>query len=73
MTSLGDRLSPATASECFRILNGVLRSAVRDRLIGFNPCEGVKRTRRRRRDTDDQTISRDELVESLLPLVPDHY
>jgi integrase len=73
VTELGDDLSPATVAECFRLLSAVLRSAVRDRLIGFNPCEGVKVVRRRRRDTDDQAISRDELVGRLLPAVPDRY
>ena len=40
VTELGGRLSPATVRECYRLLNGVMRSATRDRLIGFNPCEG---------------------------------
>ena len=60
--SLGERLSPASVSECFRITSGVMRSAVRDRLVGHNPCEGVKVARRRRMDTDDQTITREELA-----------
>jgi hypothetical protein len=42
VTRLADRLAPATVAECFRLTSCVLRSAVRDRLIGFNPCEGVK-------------------------------
>src|SRR5215813_3773493 len=65
VTSLGERLSPASVAECFRLISGVMRSAVRDRLVGFNPCEGVKVTRRRRRDTDEQVISREELVRCL--------
>ncbi len=73
VTSLGQRLSPASVSECFRLDSSVMRSAVRDRLIGHNPCDGVKVARRRRRDTDDQTISRLELVRRLLPAVPDRY
>jgi integrase len=73
ITSLSERLAPASVAECYRIASSVMRSAVRDRLIGFNPCEGVKLARRRRRDTDDQTISRAELVDRLLPAVPDRY
>jgi integrase len=73
VTSLGERLPPASVAECFRLTSGVMRSAVRDRLVGFNPCEGVKVMRRRRKDTDDQVISRDELVGRLLPAVPDRY
>jgi integrase len=72
VTGLGDRLSPASVSECFRLASGVLRSALRDRLVGFNPCEGVKLRRRRRKDTDDQTISRQQLAR-LLPATPDRY
>jgi integrase len=72
VTGLGDRLAPATVAECYRLASGVLRSAVRDRLIGFNPCEGVKLLRRRRKDTDDQTISREQLA-ALLPATPDRY
>lgn len=73
VTGLGERLSPATVAECFRLTSGVLRSAVRDRLIGFNPCEGVRLTRRRRKDTDDQVLTRDELAAKLLPAVPERY
>jgi integrase len=72
VTGLGDRLSPASVSEWFRLASGVLRSAVRDRPIGFNPCEGVKLRRRRRMDTDDKTISRQQLA-VLLPATPYRY
>ncbi|MGH3787489.1 MAG: hypothetical protein ACRDRG_13280 [Pseudonocardiaceae bacterium] len=51
----------------------MLRSAVRNRLIAFNPCEGIRLPRRRRQDTADQVISRDELRSKLLPAVPDRY
>ncbi|MFE7872753.1 hypothetical protein ACFUYE_20710 [Micromonospora humida] len=33
VTSLGQGLSPATVRECYRLTSGVLRSAVRDRLM----------------------------------------
>lgn len=73
VTELGDRLSPATVAECYRLTSAVLRTAVRDRLIGQNPCEGVRLTRRRRKDTDDQVITQHELVTQLIPVVPGRY
>jgi hypothetical protein len=56
VTQLGERLSPATVRECYRLTAGIMGSAVRDRLIGFNPCEGVRLPRRRRKDTDDHLL-----------------
>lgn len=73
VTELGERLAPASIAECLRLTSGVLRSAVRDRLIGFNPCEGVRLPARRRKDTDDLTLSLDELTAKLLPATPDRY
>jgi len=73
VSDLSCRRSPATVAECFRLLSGVLRTAVRDRRIGANPCEGVKVPPRRRKDTDEQVISRADLVDRLLPAVPDRY
>lgn len=71
VTGLGTRLAPATVTECHRLAAGVMRAAVRDRLVGVNPCEGVRLPRRRRKDTDDQVISREELISQLLPQVPE--
>jgi len=73
VTELGTRLPPATVAECHRLTSAVLRTAVRDRLIGHNPCEGVRLARRRRKDTDDQVITQHELITQLLPAVPDRY
>jgi integrase len=73
VTELGQRLSPATVRECHRLTAGVLRSAMRDRLIGFNPCEGVRLPPRRRKDTDDRIVTREELLAKLLPVVPGRY
>ena len=73
VTQLGEQLSPASIAECHRLVSGVMRSAVRDRLISSNPCDGVRLPPRRRKDTDDLVISRDELVHKLLPAVPDRY
>lgn len=63
----------ASVAACYRLLSGVMRSAVRDRLIGYNSCEGVRLPPRRRKDTDEQTVSREELLTKLLPAVPDRY
>ncbi|MFI6788837.1 tyrosine-type recombinase/integrase [Nonomuraea sp. NPDC050383] len=72
ITDLGKRLSPATVIECHRLLSGVMKSAVRDRLIGANPCEGVRLPKRRRQDDDDRIITREQFT-ALLRHVPDRY
>ena len=73
ITGLSERLSPATVAECRRLTSAVMRSAVRNRLIPFNPCEGIKVGKRRRRDTDDQVVERDVFRSRLLPVVPDRH
>ncbi len=45
----------------------MLRSAVRNRLIAFNPALDVRVPKRRKTDTDDQIISRPTLRQVLLP------
>jgi hypothetical protein len=73
LTELSARLARSTVAECKRLTSGVLRSAVRNRLVAFNPCEDVKVPGRRVTDTDERIISRAELRELLLPVVPDRY
>ena len=73
VTELGTRRAPATVAEAHRLTSAVLRSAVRNRLIAFNPCEGIRLARRRRQDTADQVITRSELRSKLLPAAPDRY
>ncbi|WP_445187215.1 tyrosine-type recombinase/integrase [Pseudonocardia sp. Cha107L01] len=73
VTDLGRGLSPATVAECRRLTGGVLRSAVRNRLIAFNPCEDIRVPSRRVRDTDEKVISREDLRGLLLPAVPERY
>jgi len=70
VTKLGRTRSRATVAECYRLTSAVLRSAVRNRLIPFNPATDVRVPRRRREDKHDQLISRLELQRSLLPVVP---
>jgi integrase len=69
---LGTRLSPAAVAECHRLMQGVMRSAVRDHLLAFNLCEGIRLPRRRRKDTDDQTATAAE-VDALLNALPHRY
>jgi integrase len=73
ITELSGRLSAATVAECRRLTSAVMRSAVRNRLVPFNPCEGIKVGKHRRRDTDDQVIERGVLRARLLPAVPDRH
>jgi len=72
ITDLSRRLSPATVAECRRLTSAVLRSAVRNRLIAFNPCEDIKIQKRQRRDTD-QVVERVAFRSRLLPVVPDRH
>ncbi len=65
--------SAATVRECYRLLSSVLRSAVRDRIIAHNPAEGVRLPKRRRKDTDERTISRQTFLTQLLPVIPLRY
>ena len=73
ITELGTDRAPATVAEAHRLTSAVLRSAVRNRLIAFNPCEGIRLPRRRRGDTADKVISREDLRSKLLPVTPDRY
>lgn len=73
VTALGADLSPATVRECLRILRLILVAAVRDRLIAFDPGEGVKTPRRRKVDTIEVPITRTQLRERLLPTVTPRY
>jgi hypothetical protein len=73
IADLSTRRSPATVRECHRLLSSVLRLAVRDRLIGYNPCEGISLPPIRRRPAYDQTISREAFIRQLLPVIPHRY
>jgi hypothetical protein len=67
ITDLGARLSPATLVQCRRLMSGVMRSALRNRLIAVNLCEGVHIPARRTQDTDEQIIDRATFRSTLLP------
>jgi integrase len=70
VSDLGKRRSVATVAVALRLASAVLRSAVRNRIIPFNPAEGVRVPGSRRRDTDERIISRAEFRALLLPAVP---
>lgn len=73
VTELGRTRSRATVAEAYRLTSAVLRSAVRNRLIAFNPAMDVRIPKRRRQDTDERVISREDLRGVLLPAVPERH
>lgn len=73
ISGLSDKVANATVAECHRLVSGVLRSAMRNRLIPFNPADDVRIPARRKTDTDERVISREDLRQKLLPVVPDYY
>lgn len=72
VVELGRDLAPATVRECYRVLSLVLGSAVQARLLGHNPCAGVRLPPRRRQD-EPVTLTRAKLSGKLLPEIPDRY
>jgi integrase len=74
VSELGQRRSTATVTRCYLLASAVLRSAVRNRLIPFNPAEEVRIPRIRQHDgTLDRIISRSDLRSRLLPAVPERH
>lgn len=57
IADLGNRLAPTSVSKCHQLMSAVMRSAMRDRLIAVNPCEGVRLPRRRVSDAEGQIIA----------------
>jgi integrase len=73
VTELGKQRSPDVVAKCYQLTAAVLRSAVSNRLLAFNPCENIRLPPRRRHDCDERIITREELMTVLLPVVPDRY
>ncbi|MFI7192868.1 tyrosine-type recombinase/integrase [Nocardia nova] len=74
LTDLSQKRSRATVAECKRMMSGVMRSAVNNRLIGADPTVGVRIPKRRARDTDERLLTRQEVRQQLLPAVrPERY
>jgi integrase len=73
VTELSKQRSPDVVGKCYQLTAAVLRSAVSNRLLAFNPCEDIRLPPRRRHDCDERIISREELMTVLLPVMPDRY
>jgi integrase len=73
VTNLGIHRSPATVAEAYRLTAAVLKSAIQNKLIPTNPCEGIRVPRRRKQDNDERVIDRHQLITSLLPAAPERY
>ncbi|MFU8873420.1 tyrosine-type recombinase/integrase [Micromonospora sp. SL4-19] len=71
VTEVGKQLAPATVASCFGLFSSIMASAVRNRLIAFNPCEGVRLPAQRKRAGAVHTISQADLTARLLPAVPE--
>ncbi|MFI7213134.1 tyrosine-type recombinase/integrase [Micromonospora maritima] len=71
VTTLGKEVAPATVASCFGLFSSILASAVRNRLIAFNPCEGVRLPAQRKHAGGIRTISQIDLTDRLLPAVPE--
>ena len=73
VTELGKTLAPATVGKCFGTLRGILRSAIRARLIVVDPTDGVTAPSTYQPRPTTATISRHAFLTTLLPAVPlDH-
>jgi hypothetical protein len=51
VTELGKRRSPDVVAKCYQLTAAVLRSAVSNRLLAFNPCEDIRLPPRRKHDS----------------------
>ncbi|MFD3594811.1 tyrosine-type recombinase/integrase [Nocardia sp. NPDC058640] len=69
LSELGEGRSRATVAEAKRLLSGVMRSAVNNRLIGSDPTAGARIPKRRERDTDERLLTREEVRQQLLPAI----
>jgi hypothetical protein len=58
VTEPGKRRSPDVVAKCYQLTDAVLRSAVSNRLLAFNPCEDIRLPPRRKHDSDERIITR---------------
>ena len=73
VTDLSRAHGHSTVSESYRLVSAVLKSAQRNKLIAYNPAEDVRMPRRRRQDTDERIISREDFHNLLIPALPEKY
>jgi len=67
---LSDQLAPSTAGVVHRIVSSVFRAAVRDRVIAYSPCDGVKPPKVTKSRVEPLAT---EVVLALADAVPDRY
>lgn len=70
VSELSRQMSPASVAKCFGILRAVLRSAVRSRLIAFDPTEGVTLPSTSQRHTPLTIVPKEQFFGRLLPATP---
>ncbi|MHA6805017.1 tyrosine-type recombinase/integrase [Salinifilum ghardaiensis] len=71
VSDLTDSLAHATIVECHRLTSAVLRSAVQNKMIQHNPCEGVRLPKRQKRG--QRIMNRTDVLDKLLPVIPEYY
>jgi integrase len=67
---LSDQVAPSTAGVVHRIVSSVFRAAVRDRVIAYSPCDGVKPPKVAKTRVEPLPT---EVVLALADAVPDRY
>jgi integrase len=67
---LSDQLAPSTAGVVHRIVSSVFRAAVRDRVIAYSPCDGIKPPKVTKTRVEPLST---EVVLALADAVPDRY
>lgn len=70
VSDLSGRMAPASVAKCFAAFRGVMRAAVRSRLIAIDPAEDVKPPSTYRRDRELNVITRERFFSDLLPSIP---
>ena len=67
---LSRSLAPETVASCHGLLSAILATAVRSRKLGTNPCDGVRLPPRRRTADAGVTITLEQLLRQVLPVLP---
>jgi integrase len=68
--SLSEQLAPSTAVVVHRIVSSIFRAAVRDRVIAYSPCDGIKLPKVTKSQVEPLGT---EVVLALADAVPDRY
>jgi integrase len=73
INQLSRELTPSSVASYLGTFSTVMKSAVRARIVAVNPAEGVQLPARRKSVKDERMITLDDLVNKLLPAIPDAY